>query len=125
MGGQFLPSEWNFMSPIILNFVENAATVQWIHRTLAILTLLIVLISMYSLLQKSPIKTLRNAALLTMFAISTQVIIGITTLLWEVPISLGTIHQGMGVIVFMLIIYVMFLMGHIKKNYTFDTQNNH
>lgn len=125
MGGQFLPSEWNFMSPIILNFVENAATVQWTHRTLAILTLIIVLISMHSLLQKPLSKTLRNAALLTMLAISTQVIIGITTLLWEVPVSLGTLHQGMGVIVFMLIIYVMFLMGHIKRNYTLCTQNNH
>lgn len=116
MGGQFLPSEWNFMSPLLINFTENAATVQWVHRTLAIITLILVTYSMAILIKRTELKTLRKAALLTISAICIQVVLGISTLLMQVPVSLGTLHQGMGVIVFMMILYVMFLMGRLKDS---------
>lgn len=116
MGGQFLPSEWSFMSPLLINFTENPATVQWVHRTLAIITLILVSYNMLILIKRSALKELKNAALLTIGAISIQVILGISTLLMQVPVSLGTLHQGMGVIVYMMIIYVMFLMGRIKAS---------
>lgn len=109
MGGQIIPSEWNFMNPLFLNFVENAATVQWMHRTLAIITLGIVLTTMTTIL-RSPHREerLKNAAWLSIVAISLQVILGITTLLYEVPVVLGTLHQGVGILVFMMILQVMF-----------------
>lgn len=110
MEGQFIPSEWNFMTPLYLNFMENAATVQWMHRTLAIVTLIIVLTTMISILQApESSKRFKKAAFLGILTLTAQVILGITTLLYEVPVLLGTLHQGVGVLVLMAILYVMYM----------------
>jgi cytochrome c oxidase assembly protein subunit 15 len=111
MGGQFLPSEWNFMSPLAKNFVENPAMVQWIHRTLAIITMVLVVTTMMRLIQGEFGLRVKKTAMIMIALIMTQVTLGIMTLLHEVPVSLGTLHQGMGVIVLMMILQVMFLMG--------------
>ncbi|MCX7343508.1 MAG: COX15/CtaA family protein, partial [Proteobacteria bacterium] len=37
MGGDWVPGEWNFYTPIWLNFINNEALVQFIHRLLAVL----------------------------------------------------------------------------------------
>ncbi len=116
MGGQFLPSEWNFMSPLMMNFLENPATVQWVHRTLAILTLCFILGAMGRLLGERGIRSsTRKGAFLMMILISGQVALGIATLLFEVPVSLGTLHQGMGVLVLTTMLYVMFCLGQDRR----------
>lgn len=113
MGGQFLPSEWNFISPVFLNFFENPATVQWVHRTIAIVTLCLVLIAMIRVLRSSISSVTNRAAILMIALIILQVLLGITTLLLEVPVLLGTLHQGFGVLVFMMSLYMIFLLRGI------------
>ena len=108
MGGDFIPSEWNHLSPIWLNFLENAATVQWVHRTLALITMLIVVYAMIGLLRSNFGSVVKTSAKLMIAGIITQFLLGITTLLHHVPVSLGTLHQGVAVIVLALIMTVIF-----------------
>ncbi|MBX3487580.1 MAG: COX15/CtaA family protein [Candidatus Paracaedibacteraceae bacterium] len=108
MGGDFIPYEWNHLTPVWLNFFENAATVQWTHRTLAILTMTLVLLAMTGLVRSDFGKSVKDAAKLMIVGVVFQVILGIVTLLHEVPVSLGTLHQGVAVIVLALILNVIF-----------------
>lgn len=116
MEGRFLPAEWNFMSPLWVNFFENPATVQWTHRTLAILTLGLITVAMMRIRAEPEVHSnTRKSALLMVGIIFTQVVLGILTLLHEVPVSLGTLHQGMGALVLTMMVYVIFRLGEEKK----------
>lgn len=108
MGGDFIPYEWNHLTPVWMNFFENAATVQWVHRTIAVLTMALVIVAMTGLLRSDFGKSVKDAAKLMIIGIVFQVTLGIMTLLHEVPVSLGTLHQGVAVVVLALILNVIF-----------------
>ena len=92
MEGQIIPDEFFHYQPLWINFFTNHASIQWIHRTLALLTFLHV----YMFFVKSPSFYSRILMILTFC----QFLLGILTLLYQVPVALGTIHQGMGALVF-------------------------
>lgn len=84
MEGKMFPAETMFYSPLwFLIFSKNAALVQWCHRTLAVSSLIAIWIC-YFRFEKS------GLILLWALALSLQVIFGIVTLLYSVPISLGS-----------------------------------
>jgi cytochrome c oxidase assembly protein subunit 15 len=101
MGGYFIPSEFLSHTPIWTNFLNNHATIQWLHRVLALLT--------YFHIVLFTLKTKRMASFIWLGLASFQVILGILTLIFEVPILLGTLHQGIGALLFSWSIWVMFL----------------
>jgi heme a synthase len=108
MGGEFIPSEWAHLSPLWLNFFENAATVQWVHRTLAVFTAALVILAMAKILNSSYGKPVKRSAKWMIAVLCCQVGLGITTLLYEVPVSLGTLHQGMAVIVLSVMLWIIY-----------------
>jgi len=99
MEGQFIPSEWAFYQPLWLNFFENAAFVQWIHRWLAFSTVILVLWTAWQSWNSSTSGLFRKLAYLFGASILLQATLGVSTLLLHVPITLGTLHQGMAIIV--------------------------
>lgn len=115
MEGSFIPSEWNFLQPLYLNFLENAATVQWMHRTIAILTFATISISMVWLMRLGVSESLKQSAILALGGVFLQVCLGIMTLLHQVPVFLGTLHQGTAVIVLTLVLYVKFALYREPK----------
>ena len=102
MDGQIIPDGLLSMSPFYLNFFENALTVQFDHRVLAyIITAWCILQIFWVAKYMGEGRHLRSAALL-MLAVTAQVGLGIWTLLYQVPISLGLLHQA-GALVVLLI----------------------
>lgn len=92
MGGQLIPSEFLRESPLWINFFTNHATVQWIHRTLALLSCFHVFLFY--------IKDKGFYATVWLSIVTLQVILGIATLIHQVPIWLGVVHQGVGALLF-------------------------
>lgn len=90
MEGQIFPSEIFHFKPFWKNFTDNHATVQFIHRTLACSTLAMVSFGVFK--GFAP-----KWYLLILFI---QVVLGIITLLYQVPVSFGTLHQGWAAVVF-------------------------
>lgn len=94
MAGSFIPPNlWEF-TPAWMNLFENPATVQWIHRMLGWTVFLFTNTLWISLLsRKAPRTPARRAttglAHLTIF----QFTVGVLTLLFSVPVSLGVLHQ--------------------------------
>ena len=93
MEGQILPSEWSFYTPLWLNFINNAALVQWCHRILALTILGYVIIQWQ-----------RHGVAYRLLAISLimQVCLGVVTLLWQTPLILALLHQTWAMIVWLI-----------------------
>ena len=110
MGDGIIPIEYGnlgFIDPF-----ENPVTAQFHHRLLASITLIIIIIYSIHYIISNPINL---RILLLLFAIICQFIIGIFTLLYSVPITLGAMHQFVGVLLFLSALWVL----HSPKKNTF------
>jgi cytochrome c oxidase assembly protein subunit 15 len=100
MDGQWLPAGYARMDPFWRNLTENIATIQFNHRLLASLTLLAALLAaVLGGRLPSAHRARLPLRLLGVLAVA-QYALGIATLLLVVPTDLGTMHQGMAVLVF-------------------------
>ncbi len=91
MEGQLVPSGLFVAQPWWRNLFENAMTVQFNHRLLAYVILVVV--AGYAYVVQ------RREAVLILLAVLLQAALGIWTLLWQVPLWLGLAHQGGALIV--------------------------
>ena len=110
MGESIIPIEYGnlgFIDPF-----ENPVTAQFHHRLLASITLIIIIIYSILYIIRNPINL---RILLLLFAIVCQFIIGIFTLLYSVPITLGAMHQFGGVLLFLSALWLL----HSPKKNTF------
>ena len=92
MDGAFIPDGLGIMNPWWKNLFENAMTVQFNHRMVAYI--LLVLIMIHAGRQMAgECKAGSSAMVLMLFGLA-QVGLGVATLLAHVPISLGLAHQA-------------------------------
>ncbi|HTN96482.1 MAG TPA: COX15/CtaA family protein, partial [Nordella sp.] len=99
MDGQWIPKGLLIMEPAWRNFFENAMTVQFDHRLIAYAVA--VYAALYAWRIASP------AAYAVLLAVLLQIGLGIWTLLAQVPLHLGLVHQGGAMIVFAAAIWAM------------------
>jgi cytochrome c oxidase assembly protein subunit 15 len=98
--GSFIPdgSSLLFLDPWWRNFFENTLTVQFVHRMVAY-SLWIVAVGHALAMVRNASGEGRFGAVALASAVTVQAAIGILTLLHQVPIGLGLLHQGMAAIV--------------------------
>lgn len=98
--GSLIPSAerlW-FESPLWRNFFENALTVQFNHRMLAYVILLLALWQSWDTGRNVQDRTTRAYATLLVLLMVIQAMIGIATLLYAVPTVLALLHQAMAIL---------------------------
>lgn len=93
MDGKFVPDGLLSMSPAFLNIFENVTTVQFDHRMMAYGTILLVSFTVWL----ARAHGLSGRQMMPFYLLATlmvvQVALGVATLLWAVPVSLGALHQ--------------------------------
>ncbi|GAB5389229.1 MAG: COX15/CtaA family protein [Alphaproteobacteria bacterium] len=94
MDGHFFPSAGLSMIPAWLNPIENIATVQFIHRWIAGVTLVAALALKITAIKQGWTGFARSMALAVGGMALVQFALGIVTLLSAVAIPLGAAHQG-------------------------------
>jgi len=101
MDGNLVPPEILMIDPWWMNFVHNMATVQFVHRTLAMVIAVFVALIWWRVgVGTPPASRARTwAHALAGFAVI-QICVGIATLLMRVPLPLAAIHQAGAVLVF-------------------------
>jgi cytochrome c oxidase assembly protein subunit 15 len=107
MNGYFFPPGLFDMSPFYLNFFENPTTIQFDHRMIAYLLMLYIPFLWYSSKKYTLTPRTRNAFHLLLFVFVLQIILGITTLLYAVPVALGAAHQGGALLVLTVVLYLV------------------
>jgi len=82
----------------LVSLVENPGMVQWTHRILGtLLTLMVFGLWVKSLLDESSSYVIKDSSILLAIVFA-QYLIGILTVLYQVPIALGVLHQGMAMV---------------------------
>ncbi len=101
------------LDPFWKNFTEGRFGVQFVHRTLALI--IVVYILFVWIIGKNFIltKTQKGAITLSFLIVFLQTVLGIFTLILEVPISLALIHQ---VVAFLLLLSVVYSLFVFKKS---------
>jgi len=100
MNGHWVPPEILMIEPWWRNFGYNMATVQFVHRTLALAVLAGAWLLAWRVWSAPAAGAEARLAAGTLAAVTlAQVVLGIATLLMAVPVGLGTAHQGGAVVV--------------------------
>ena len=112
MGDQWVPEGLMRLQPWWINFFENTATVQFVHRMLG-MTIMAVAIVLWVRVRRAKMEN-RARRLIELLAavVSAQAAIGVATLLHQVPVGLGVLHQGGALVVFTLAILVLYELGN-------------
>jgi len=113
MAGRWIPEGILGLEPMWRNFFENTATVQFMHRVLALSTLAVAIAAWWRQRTHALDTGARRAFHLLLAAMAVQVVLGITTLMLYVPVVLGTLHQGMAVLVLGAVIAADYRVGHM------------
>ncbi|MGN7618661.1 MAG: COX15/CtaA family protein [Ehrlichia sp.] len=91
----------SFMKPWWCNIFDNSVTVQFIHELIAALILVVVTVTLLVL------KLNFFPAYLLLKCLVVQVVLGVLTFVYNVPIAIASLHQLMAFILFSISIYLL------------------
>lgn len=106
MNGQLIPDGLASLDPFWRNFFENVTTVQFDHRILAYCLIILILLYWYIATKKQLSMGTRKGFHLLLFFLALQVALGISTLLYYVPVGLAASHQGVALALFTVALYL-------------------
>ena len=93
MGDSFVPAGLYSMSPAWLSAFENITTIQFNHRIFAyIIALLLISFSVFAL-KKNISSNVRIGIYSMLFLLVVQITLGISTLIFHVPVAVAAAHQ--------------------------------
>lgn len=99
MDGSLVPSGLLAMQPWWMNFTESHLTMQFNHRIVAYLIAGLAIVLFVKTIRGFP--AARIQAIHIAAFVGVQILLGILTLIYVVPVLLGTLHQAGGVLVLM------------------------
>lgn len=108
MGEEWFPEQITMKGDFFSNVMENASGIQFMHRTLALLVVTVLCVIWYksSKLKLSP-SQYRGVTFL-IYGVTIQFILGVLTLLYQVPVVLGVLHQTGAFFLFASSVYLIF-----------------
>jgi cytochrome c oxidase assembly protein subunit 15 len=107
MGDELFPSGAPMLQPLLVNFADNPIVVQFVHRWLAFVVALAVLL----LAAAAWKRRLHLAAAAMVAAVACQIALGIATLLSGVWIWIAVSHQAMAVLLLATILFAAHRLG--------------
>lgn len=99
MDGRLVPGDLLVIHPLWHNFFENPKTVQFVHRCGAYIVLAVALWHMIATRRREPGSTHARRALVLFHLVLLQALVGIATLLMQVPLDLALTHQALALVV--------------------------
>lgn len=110
MGIEWMPEQVTMKDSFYQNFFENASGIQFVHRTLAVLLVIVFCVIWYKSNKLNLTKPQYRAVTFLIYGITVQFILGVFTLLYHVPVVLGVLHQTGAFFLFGSCIYLLFLV---------------
>lgn len=113
MNGHIIPTDYDKLNPFWLNWFENISAIQFDHRLLATLTVIMIFITILVGLKSSLSQNNKKTFILMGWAVLIQYGLGIITLLLVVPVWAGTVHQAFAIV---LLTIVTIALHHINRD---------
>ena len=100
----------------LVSLLDNLASVQFIHRTLAYALVVEYLVLLFNLSRLKVVRPEVKAAIhLTGFVLIVQFLLGVFTLLYRVPVAWGVIHQAGAFLLLTAMLYQLFIIRHSRN----------
>ena len=116
MGTEWMPEQVTMKEGFLTNVLENPSGIQFVHRTLAVLVVL-ALINVWVRSNKLALnKRQQNGITFLIYGVTVQFILGVFTLIYQVPVLMGALHQTGAFFLFAATVYLLFQL--FKKNST-------
>jgi len=112
MGGHWIPPGLTALQPLWRNLFANTTTVQFDHRVLAITTFLLVLVYWWRARAAQLPPRAAKASNALLHTATLQVALGISTLLFAVPVVLAVSHQAVAMLLFTV---ALLLLHSLRK----------
>jgi heme a synthase len=112
MDGRLIPDGYAMLDPLVRNLTENVAAVQFNHRLLATVTLMLVS-TMAAIGWRAGLPRPLSASLAA--AVVSQYLLGVTTLLLVVPVAAATLHQFGAVLLLTVMLIVMHRLSYAPR----------
>ncbi len=100
MGDDYIPDNLIFIEDRLFGFFDNSVFIHFFHRVLAYLSLFIILYLFFKHLRGIDNKYQKIHFLIIFSLVLTQLFIGVFVVLSDVQVSLGSIHQIIGTLLF-------------------------
>tara|TARA_B100000941_G_C28446208_1_gene522465 strand:- start:122 stop:1141 length:1020 start_codon:yes stop_codon:yes gene_type:complete len=113
MGNKYFPDDNNFFNLFNLNALSDPSLVQFIHRNLAYMILLLFLLISYFVYNKNLVKFYKIIKLLGIVLL-VQVILGILTILSGAQMFLASMHQVSSIALVSFSVYLLFINKRIS-----------
>jgi heme a synthase len=112
MDGQLVPDGYATLHPFFRNLTQNIAAVQFDHRLLATVTLILVS-GLVGLGWRSDLP--RPLSICLAAAVAGQYLLGVTTLLLVVPVTVATLHQSGAVLLLTVLLVVVHRLSGARR----------
>ncbi|MDA8671341.1 COX15/CtaA family protein [Candidatus Pelagibacter bacterium] len=114
MGSSYFPDDSKFIEFLNINFFDNPSIVQFLHRNLAYL-IVIIYIYLLILVFRDTNKIFRKPIIIIGISIFLQVILGVVTLLSGVKIIYASLHQINSILVILSSLYFLYISKYDEK----------
>lgn len=117
MQGAFFPKDavQSFSNYGLLSLFENHATVQFIHRWMGFLIVLLIVVLFYKFKDKVKNPFQKNALRMVLLLVLVQFTLGILTLVLHVPILLAVLHQLTAALLLLSLVRLWFFSSGRKE----------
>jgi cytochrome c oxidase assembly protein subunit 15 len=108
MGTEWIPEQVYMKDGFFENILENPSGIQFMHRTIAIVVVILTCMIWY---RSDKLKLSRQQTYgvnMLIFGVTIQFILGILTLLYNVPVLMGALHQTGAFFLFLSSIYLIY-----------------
>lgn len=112
MEGTWFPPQLLVQKPVWVNFFENLVSVQWVHRVMGTVLLVSAGLLAWRAYFNADVVFRRTAYVLAAL-VALQYLLGVLTLLYRVPISLGVLHQAMALVLVGVMLLLMHRLVHV------------
>ncbi len=114
MGSNYFPDDSNFIDFLDISFFDNPSIVQFIHRNIAYLIVLIYIYLLFFIIKDSN-KIFRKPIFIIGVSLFLQVLLGVITLLSGVKIIFASLHQINSIVVILSTLYFLYICKYEKK----------
>jgi len=115
MGSSYFPDDSKYIEFLNINFFDNPSIVQFVHRNLAYL-IVIIYIYLFILVFRETNKIFRKPIIIIGISIFLQVILGVVTLLSGVKIIYASLHQINSILIILSCLYFLYISRYQAKN---------
>lgn len=112
MAGTWVPDGVWSLDPGWRNLFENVVTIQFVHRALAAVVALTVVAYWVRSLRPAAGDGSRLSAHLMLVALAAQLVLGIATLVYKVPLALGAAHQAGAIALLTMVLIHTHVLKH-------------